>query len=61
MLISEISKSLNAKKVIGDDSVEITSLCKIDHGFEGGLGFLASKKYASPPVLPGEKLCLWTD
>ena len=47
MLISEISKSLKAQKIIGDGSLEISSLCKIDHGFEGGLGFLASKKYAS--------------
>lgn len=47
MQLSEIIKSLNIKTVIGDQNKTISSLCKIDQAFDGGLAFLANKAYVS--------------
>ncbi|MCB0278556.1 MAG: UDP-3-O-(3-hydroxymyristoyl)glucosamine N-acyltransferase [Calditrichaeota bacterium] len=44
MRVSEIAKTLDGK-VIGDDSIEITSLCKIDQSETGGLTFLSNPSY----------------
>ena len=45
MLISEIAEHVQGK-VIGDKSLDITQLCKIDYGLDGGITFLANEKYA---------------
>jgi UDP-3-O-[3-hydroxymyristoyl] glucosamine N-acyltransferase len=44
--IKDIAEQLDAK-VIGDENLEITHLCKIDQATIGGLSFLANKKYDS--------------
>lgn len=45
MLISEIAEHIGGT-VLGDASLEITQICKIDQAVESGITFLANEKYS---------------